>query len=79
MKGTVGCGEVGAFEVVVELGFVVLSYVENEWSQPCVVVGAVLFPVPCCAVCNFDACLGFSDLDGGGIDGGDYGFLVVGF
>jgi hypothetical protein len=73
-----GC-EVGAFECVVDLVFVFFCYVEDEWSQACVMVGAVLFPGGCASDGDYDACACFADFYGGSVDCGDCCFLVVGF
>jgi len=53
--------------------------VEYEGSEACVAVGAVLFPCGCSADGDYDACACFADFYGGGVDCGDYCFLVVGF
>ena len=52
---------------------------EDEWSQACVMVSAVLFPGGCASDGDYDACACFADFYGGSVNGGDYCFLVVGF
>ena len=56
--------EIGAFYVVVHCVFVFFGYVEDEWSQACVVVIAVLFPNCGAADGDDDAGAGFADFDG---------------
>jgi hypothetical protein len=56
------CGaEVCMLEGIAELVFVFFSYVEDEWPQTCVFVGAVLFPCCCSSDSDNDAGLGFAD------------------
>jgi len=71
--------EVRCFQRVVDVFFVVFSYVKNEWSESRVVVVAVLFPCGCASNGDYDAFAGFADFYGGRINGSDCGFLVVWF
>ena len=79
MRSFAASGEVGAFQCVVDLVFVFFCDVEYEGSEACVAVGAVLFPDGCASDGDYDACACFADFYGGGVDGGDYCFLVVRF
>ena len=79
VAGAIGCREIGSFEAVVELCFIFFSYMKNKRTQSSIMVGAVLFPDCCASDCDYYASLRFSDFDGGGVDGGYDGFLVVGF
>ena len=56
--------EVGAFYAVVDVFFVVFGYVEDEWSDSCVMVMAVLFPDGCAADGDYDSFACFADFDG---------------
>ena len=71
--------EVGFFEGVVDVVFVVFGYVEYVWSQPRVAVLPVLFLCGCASDGDYDACACFADFYGGCVYGGDCCFLVVGF
>ena len=68
--------EVIAFEVVVNGAFVLFGDVEYEWSQPCVAVVAVLSPNGGASDSYNYARSCFADFDGGGVHGGNCGFLV---
>ena len=79
MNATIRCVEIGMFQRVVNAVFVVFGYMENKWAEPSVLVAVVLPPCGCSSD-GYDYALGgFSDFYGGGVYGGDEGFLVVGF
>ncbi len=68
--------EAVAFEVAVDGVFVFFGYVENEGTQPRVVVGVVLAVDGGAADSDDDAGFGFAYFDGGGVDGRDLGLLM---
>ena len=64
VTGAVLYGEVRFFERVEHVFLVIFSYMEDEWAEPCVVVGAVLFPYGGASDGDDYSCACFSDFDG---------------
>jgi len=60
MATAVSSAEISTLKSVEKLIFVVFSYVEDEWPEACVFVGAVLFPCGCSPDGDYHASACFS-------------------